>query len=427
MSRENVLSRKNIVVIGLDEVNHSLLCQVPDADRYRFHGLLTLDELQKGEIPIVDLLDRARKALTSFDDTIDAIVGYWDFPVSTMLPLLCREFGVRGASLESVLKCEHKYWSRLEQRKVISEHPDFALVELDDDKPPLPFPFWLKPVKSFSSDLAFEVTDDAEFRSAVSDIADGIGRVGEPFDYLLEQADLPPEIADAGGQVALAERALSGARAAVEGYSLDGEVEIYAVLDSLVYPEVSSFLRHQYPSQLPEEMRRGLVDVSKRVIKGVGFGPGTFSIEYFCDPETGEITLLEINPRHSQSHAEMFALVNGFPNHHYMLKVGLGEDPRRPLGAGPYALAARWYLRRFSDGFLSRGPTDEEIKSIEDEIGGISVYRRAPDGGKLSDMSGQDSYSYELAEIVVGADGPAQLRDKYDRCVAALRFDFDGE
>ncbi|MBC6451218.1 ATP-grasp domain-containing protein [Actinokineospora xionganensis] len=426
MSRKNTVSPKNIVVIGLDEVNHALLRQVPDADRYRFHGLLTLEELQKGEIPIVDLLDKARKVLTSFDDTIDAIVGYWDFPVSTMLPLLCREFGVRAASLESVLKCEHKYWSRLEQRKVITEHPEFALVELDDDKPPLRFPFWLKPVKSFSSDLAFEVTDDAEFRSAVAEIADGIGRVGEPFDYLLDQADLPPEIADAGGQVALAERALSGARAAVEGYSLDGDVEIYAVLDSLVYPQVSSFLRHQYPSQLPEEVQRRLVDVSKRVMKGVGFDPGTFSIEYFCDPETGEVSLLEINPRHSQSHAEMFALVNGFPNHHYMLKVALGEDPRRPLDGGPYDLAARWYLRRFDDGLLTRGPTTEEIKSIEDRIGGVSVYRRAADGSRLSELSGQDSYSYELAEIVVGADGPAQLREKYDRCVAALRFDFEG-
>jgi len=45
--------------------------------------------------------------------------GYMDFPVSTMLPLICKEFGTRSPSLESLLKCEHKYWSRVEQKKVI--------------------------------------------------------------------------------------------------------------------------------------------------------------------------------------------------------------------------------------------------------------------------------------------------------------------
>ncbi|HWM02337.1 MAG TPA: hypothetical protein VNP92_08350, partial [Actinophytocola sp.] len=53
----------------------------------------------------------------------------------------------------------------------------------------------------------------------------------------------------------LAERALSGDRAAVDGYVQDGRVVIYGGLDSLVYPDAPSFLRHQYPSQLPTTMQ----------------------------------------------------------------------------------------------------------------------------------------------------------------------------
>jgi len=419
----------NVVVLGLEERNLELLRRVPDADRYEFHGLLTIEDMQLGdEIPIVDLLREAESRIEAFDQPIHAIVGFWDFPVSTLVPVLCRRFGLRGASLESVLKCEHKYWSRLVQQEVIDEYPPFALIDLDEPRLPaeVGYPCWLKPVKSFSSKLAFEVTDDHEFAAAVAELREGVARVGEPFEYLLEQADLPPEIAEAGGQGALAERALTGDRAAVEGYVQDGRVVVYGVLDSLVYPGVSSFLRHQYPSQLPEKMRDRLAEISRRVMEKIGFDNATFSIEFFCDPETGEINLLEINPRHSQAHAELFEQVDGFPNHHYMLKTALGEDPG-PAGDGPYRISARWYLRHFSDGVLRRGPNAHEIAAVEREIDGVIVHRKAPDGARLSGEPGQDSYSYELAQIVVGADDPAQLREKYDRCVAALRFDIVGE
>lgn len=421
------MTRRNIVVLGLDETNRKLLERVPDADQYEFHGLLTIEELQIGDIPIAELLRTAEEKLRAFGRPIDAIIGFWDFPVSTLVPVLCERFGARGSSLESVLRCEHKYWSRLEQREVITELPAFGLVDLDDPQMPseVGYPCWIKPVKSFSSDLAFEVTDDAQFRKAVDEIRDGIARVGEPFEYLLEQADLPPEITEAGGQAALAEAALDGERAAVEGYCQDGRVEIYGVLDSCVYPGKSSFLRHQYPSQLPEPMPQRLADVSRRVIERMGLTDTTFSIEYFCDRETGEIDLLEINPRHSQSHTELLEQVDGFPNHHYAVKVALGEDPSRPQRRGPYQISARWYLRRFTDGFLRRGPSEADIEAVERDIDGVRVHRKAPDGTRLSEMHAQDSYSYQLAEIVIGAENQESMQDKYDRCVEALPFEFE--
>jgi ATP-grasp domain len=422
------VGRLNIVVLGLDETNLELLRRVPGADRYEFHGLMTIQELQQGdEIPIADLLAEAESRIAAFDGRIDAIVGFWDFPVSTLVPVLCRRFGLRGASLESVLRCEHKYWSRLVQQGTIDEYPPFALVDFDATRPPaeVGYPCWLKPVKSFSSRLAFEVTDDDEFATAMAELRDGISRVGEPFEYLLDMADLPPEVAEAGGQAVLAERALSGNRAAVEGYVQNGEVVVHGVLDSLIYPGVSSFLRHQYPSQLPERTQERLADVSRRLMAKIGLDDATFSIEFFCDPDTGEINVLEINPRHSQAHADLFEQVDGFPNHHYMIKVALGEDPGEP-GEGPYRISARWYLRRFEDGMLRRGPSDEEIAAVEREIDGVRIHRKAPDGARLSELPGHDSYSYELAQIVVGAQDVAELEEKYDRCVAALRFEYDG-
>ncbi|WP_308283017.1 ATP-grasp domain-containing protein [Pseudonocardia nigra] len=421
----------NVFVLGLDDANLEALREVPRADEYRFHPLLSIAELQHGEIPIVELLDKAQAQLEAFaadEGRIDAIVGFWDFPVSSMVPILCRRFGLPGADLEAIVKCEHKYWSRLEQRKAIDALPRFAVVDLEGDpKPPadLRYPMWLKPVKGFSSELAFQLEDDDQFASAAAEIREGIGRVGGPFQWVLDQLDLPPEIADVSGTSCLAEEALTGNQVATEGYVHNGRIEVYGVLDSLTYPGSSVFLRHQYPSQLPAEVTQRLRELSERVIAQIGLDNATFSIEFFHDPATGDINLLEINPRHSQSHAMLFADVDGAPNHQAMLNLALGRDPQLPHRQGRYGIAAKWYHRRFSDGIVRRVPTSEEIERIQRDIPGVALHPVPEQGQRLSEMDAQDSYSFELTDVVVGARDVAELEDRYERAIAALQYDIE--
>ncbi|ATW46892.1 ATP-grasp domain-containing protein [Streptomyces peucetius] len=423
------MGKKNIFVIGLDDANLNTLLSVPDAREYRFHPLLTTQELQVGEVSVPELLEKAEGILNAFDGSIDAIVGYWDFPVSTLVPILSERYGTRSTSLESVVKCEHKYWSRLEQQKVVEEHPRFGRVDMEarDPRPPegVRFPMWLKPALSYSSELAFGVKNEEEFRAAVEEIREGVGRVGRPFQYILDQLELPPEMEGIGGQVCLAEEALSGIQVAVEGYVHHGEVTVYGALDSINYPDSSSFLRHQYPSTLPEPVVRRLHDVSERVIRRIGMDSATFSIEYFYDPRTDAINLLEINPRHSQSHAELFEYVDGVPNHHCMISLALGKDPSLPDGAGRYKSAAKWYYRWFADGVVHDVPSDEDRRRIEREIPGVRIDMVPEEGQRLSQMPEQDSYSFELAHIFTGGDSEEDLREKYDRCVAALNLTFN--
>ena len=120
----------NVFVLGLDEHNERLLRDMPDAKQYRFYPLLSIEELFAEQLSLVDLLDKAARQLKDFEGSVDAIIGFWDFPVSSMVPILCHQFeGLCCASLEAVVKCEHKYWSRLEQQKVIDEYPRFGVVD----------------------------------------------------------------------------------------------------------------------------------------------------------------------------------------------------------------------------------------------------------------------------------------------------------
>jgi hypothetical protein len=422
------VSLTEVFVLGLDEVNLAQLHAVPGSEQYRYHSLLSVPELQEGELPIADLLQKAREQLGPFEGHIGAIVGFWDFPVSSMVPMLCAEFGVPGAPLRPIVTCEHKYWSRLEQRKVIDEVPAFALVDLDTATGPpqgLRYPLWLKPIKGFSSELAFQVNDDDEFAEALTELRAGVDRVDEPFRYVLEQLDLPPEIAEIDPHTCLAEEAIHGNQVATEGYVYRGQVHVYGVLDSIDYPDSSAFLRHQYPSQLPARTQRRLIELSRKVIEQVGLDNSTFSVEFFHDPESDSVNVLEINPRHSQSHAALFNLVDGVPNHHVMLQLALAQDPTFGQGQGPYDIAAKCYPRRFSDGIVRRVPTREELDQLSHDLPGVSATPVPTQDQRLSEMVAQDSYSYELAEIVVGARDVTELEDKYQRAVDALRFEID--
>src|SRR5690625_4716344 len=152
---------RNIFVLGLDELNHQELRKLPNAEGYDFHQLLTVEQLQSGTVSVPDLLEEAHRQLDDFEGSIDAIVGYWDFPISVMVPILCQRYGLPSADLEAVAKCEHKYWSRLEQQKVIDEYPAFGLIDVEDDSPMMPehvsYPAWIKPVKSTSSEGAHRI------------------------------------------------------------------------------------------------------------------------------------------------------------------------------------------------------------------------------------------------------------------------------
>ncbi|HLR58519.1 MAG TPA: ATP-grasp domain-containing protein [Beutenbergiaceae bacterium] len=418
--------QRNVFVLGLDDHNRRVLESTRDASRYRFHGVLTYEEIYAAEISLAEILTKAQMIIDAFDGPVDAIIGFWDFPVSSIVPLLRERYGLPTTDLTDVVKCEHKYWSRLIQQQVIEEIPKFGLV--DPYRDPLPpagmsFPMWIKPVKSFASMLAIRVDNQTEFEEALRTIRGGIGRLGDPFDALLDYVEVPPEIANVGGHMCIAEEALTGQQVTVEGFRHDGEIVTYGVVDSLRYEGTSSFLRYQYPSSLPNHVQERLIELSHRVVGKIGLEGMTFNIEYFWDPATDEVMLLEINPRHSQSHADLFAYVDGTTNHDILLRLAHGEKPELPSGAGASKVAATWFLRRFTDGIVQRHPSPAEIAEIEAAHPDVSIEITAHAGDRLSQLHGQDNYSYRLATVFVGAADEEELTQTYRRVTQALRFE----
>lgn len=420
----------NIFVLGLDELNHQALKKLPGAENYTFHQLLTFDELQGGSIAVNELLEEAERRLEDFDGSIDAIVGYWDFPVTAMVPILADRYGLPSANLKGIVTVEHKYWSRVEQQRVADEEvPGFGLIDLNDEEARLPegvnYPAWIKPIKSTSSEGAYRVTDDAELQEAVAEEREVVDRMGGGFNEVLERLELPDEIAEIGGSAAMMEEEASGSMLTVEGFSYQGEVEVYGVIDSHTYEGTSSFLRYQYPSQLPEDVQQRIADVSKRVIKAVRLDHSTFNIEYFWEEQTQKLRLLEINSRHSQSHAQLFQLVDGRPNHACMVDLGLGRKPQMPAQNGEFRTAATWFLRRFEDGYIKRVPTAEEVRAIEQKYPGTTIQIDKEADRPLSGDPAEDAYSFALAEIFTAGQSEEEMIETYEKVIEELNFEIE--
>jgi Biotin carboxylase len=261
------------------------------------------------------MLAKSQRTLEQYPDSVDAVCTYWDFPTSTLVPILRERFGLTGADLSAVLKLEHKYWARREQQAVVPELiPDFCAVDPFADDPAeslsIDYPLWLKPIKAHSSYLGFRIHNDREWRHAIEQTRRGIEQFAKPFNEILAFADLPAAIAPIGGYHCIAEGIISaGQQCTLEGYAYQGEVVVYGVVDSVRGGRHrSSFQRYQYPSALPRRVQSRMIDAARRVIRHAGYTDAPFNMEFFWHRSRDTLSLLEVNARCSKSHSPLFHL-----------------------------------------------------------------------------------------------------------------------
>ncbi|MGR2738866.1 ATP-grasp domain-containing protein [Billgrantia sp. Q4P2] len=425
----------NIFVIGYDDLGRYLLSKLNRAQDYEFHGLLSLQEVVHAEeYPFDRLVSDALKELEEFSGKVDAIVGYWDFPTSALVPVLRSRLGLPGPSLEAVLTCEHKYWSRVEQRRIMSECvPSFQAIDPFDDSAPdkleIDFPFWIKPIKAHSSHLGFLIESKEQLRETLPRIRRGIGRFGKPFDDVCAHADLPEEVAAVTGHHCIAESIISaGQQCTLEGYVQNGEVQLTGsgMIDSVRDEKHRSvLLRYEYPSRLPEAVQKRMAEYARRFMRHIVFDNGPFNIEFYYEEKSGRIWVLEVNPRLSRSHAAIYGLVDGTPHFQVMVDTALGIEPRMPKRQGRYPVAAKQMLRIFEDGMVHRIPTRDEIARVEATFPGAKVELNVEEGMRLADLQNQDSFSFELGVLFIGGESHEDLVSRIERCRDMLPFEIE--
>ncbi|WP_340105708.1 ATP-grasp domain-containing protein [Rhodohalobacter sp. 8-1] len=423
--------KKRVCVIGVDEFNSKKLNAFEGAQEYDYHSILEVSELQHCETyDMAELMSKAMDQIDDMDETPDAIVGFWNFPVTCLTPMLAREYNLPHLPLDALIKCEHKYLGRLEQEKIIPDKvPAFDIVNPFHSSPyesvSIDFPFWLKPIQSFASQLSFKIENKKDFDEALTVIRDKIHRFADPFNYVLDKVELPESIKGIDGYYCIAEEALPGVQATVEGYVHNGNIDFIGAFDSKRHRHHETFFSYEYPANLDQKSIANIEKTSTKILKNFGYDNSSFNIEYFYDKDNDDFWILEINPRISQSHSDPFQKVDGAPNHKSMVEVALGESPEFPHRKGDFKVAAKFYYRVFDDGVITKVPGDDDLEAIRKEMPDMEIKIWVDEGVRLSELHDQDSYSYKLASVYLGAENKKKLYDKRDRCFDLLNFKID--
>lgn len=315
-----------------------------------------------------DAAEFVERTVVDYAGRIDGVMASDDYPGSIVAAAIARELRLPGPDPATILRCQHKYHSRLAQQTGVPEvAPEFTLLDpstIDSVATTLKYPLFVKPVKSFFSVLAERVESPAELLSLASRAESHLREFVKPFNQLL--SEYAPSLLD--GSYLLAEQPLTGVQVTVEGCVFQGEVGIIGITDSVMYPGTISFERFEFPSTLPQPVQRRMEELATRFVRSIGYDNGLFNIEMFYDAAAGSIHFVEINPRMCPQFADLMEKVNGVNTYEIALAIAAGDRPNLQRGLGLYPVAASFALRLFEDAAVLRVPDAAELQTFQERF-----------------------------------------------------------
>ncbi len=392
----------------------------------------TDEETHEPGFDAVRFLTGIAQELQARHGEFDGIVGIDDFPASMLATLLAERFGFAAPSFEALFLCHHKYYSRLRQLEAAPEAtPQFRL--LPSSRPPLlseislPFPIFVKPVKSYLSILARRADRFDQVLAAAAEAPRRLGTVASMFDTLVGISGLNGRYRHIPALSLLVEDLLTGFQVTLDGYACRNEIVLLGVVDSFLLPGSLSFERFTYPSRLPSHVQERMGDVAQRVIRHIGLNQSFFNVEFFYRPEDDSIWLIEVNGRLSSQFAPLYRMVDGIDTYAMQLDILLGRDPGgKELwapGRTTERVAASFVLRRFADDRVMRIPSEEDLQRFAERFPEAFVEVLVKEGERLSEEL-QDDESYRYALVDLCADSWTALEQRFEEAKLLLPFTF---
>jgi hypothetical protein len=335
--------------------------------------------------------------------------------------LVAERLGLPGNPPVAVLACQHKLHARRVLQRVAPEaNVPFAALEAayGDDMPGgIDYPAYVKPVKAAFSVLAREVRGRRELQEHTRFSPRElwvIRRLVEPFERIC-RARLPA--AGSAHRMLLEEPLpLHTPQYNLDGWVHGGDVHLLGVVDAVMYPGTQAFMRWQLPSRLAVAVQRRALDVARRFLAAVGFRHGFFNLEFFHDPVTDRLTVIEFNPRMAAQFSDLYRRVLGIDPHAMAVAMAQGDDPRQVPRSEPTAgVAASFVYRTFRSGEVPPMPSRQRQADWQ---------RRFPDGllfafpkhghGLARDFKWLGSHRYGVVHL-----GGRDERELRERCRAA--------
>jgi len=355
---------------------------------------------------------------------IDGVFSNNEYFGALIAAAVADRLGLPGTPPAVVVTAQHKYYARLEQRRIApGAVPAFSVFPygvLEPELVGLPFPFYVKPVRATFSVLARRVANFAELRrhlsfSMLEELI--IRRLVKPFN------DLMPAYTDytLDAHHLIAEEPVEGMEVNLDGYVREGRVTFLGLSDTVMFPGTDAFERFVYPSRVPPAVQERMRELAELLLTGMGYRHGFFNIELFWNPRTDRLSIVELNPRLASQLAGLYQRVEGIDPHRMLLELCTGATPdtrRAPTGC---AIAASLVSRRFDGRPLKRAPREAELASVRARYPDAQIMLYFKRGRSLArEMKWLGSYRY--AVINLGAASEDLLNHRHAEILNLLRL-----
>ncbi len=358
---------------------------------------------------------------------IDGVFSSSDYPGATVAAAIASRLGLPGPDPAVVIRCSHKYYSRIAQREAVPDAtPAFALVRPGGPAPdlgPVGYPCFIKPVKGAFSIMSGRLDGPTDLTAFLAR-----PETGEfARDYVAIFNRLVARFTDftVDGSWFLVEEFLHGVQVTVEGYVRGGVAMILGVVDSITHPGTPSFARFDYPSAVRPEIQAEMGDIASRAIAHLGLDDSFFNIEMIYDPSGDRIRIIEINPRICGQFADLYRKVDGRGGYEIALALATGTPLPDPLANGRFTAATSFPLRTFEPVRVADAPTDARIEATERNHPGTLVWCECRAGQELSDFVAEDGHSVRYGVVNVGAGSRRGLRERLHAVHDDLGFRFE--
>jgi biotin carboxylase len=386
--------------------------------RFKFHheGFDLFSFPSNAWLMVFDILRFVNRMVKKYGGRIDAVVSNNEQFGALAAALIAQRLNLPGADPKSILLSQHKFYMRERLGEVMPEvNPRYAAFPYTFKKPEdlgIEFPFFVKPIKAAYSVLARRVDNFEQLKTHMT---------FKPFEkHIIKRLIRPFNDACAAltdfkidAHWLLGETLLQGDQINVDGLVFEGECHVLGIVDSVMYPGTQAFMRFEYPSRLPENWQERVKNVACKAMHALGHNHGFFNIEMTVDRATGDIKVIEVNPRMASQFSDLYARVDGLNLHDMGLDMALGIRPEVAKRVMPDRFGTSFVFRRLDLHDLPEPPSAEQLAWLKRFDSHALLHTFFKTGSQLErEMKWLGSYRYAVLNMT--AETEAALMQKYE-------------
>ncbi|EHR72290.1 hypothetical protein BurJ1DRAFT_3482 [Burkholderiales bacterium JOSHI_001] len=339
--------------------------------------------------------------------------------------LVAERLGLPGTRPEAVIAAQHKLHARAVLERVAPEaNLRFEPLQARYGGPVpegLAYPVFVKPVKAAFSVLAREVAsrDDLHRHTRFGRRELWIIRhLVEPFERVA-RARLPG--AGTAHRMLLEEPLpVATPQYNLDGWVFDGRVHLLGVVDAVMHPGTNAFMRWEVPSRLDAAVQQRALDVARRFLGAIGFTHGFFNLEFFHDPVSDRLAVIEFNPRLASQFADLYRRVLGADPFAMLAALSVGDDPLTLARAVPTdGAAASLVYRCFPGEPLPAMPGPGQRRALMTQFNDALLFT-FPKSGRSVARDFKWLGSWRHGDLHLGGRDRADLRERAERASALL-------